>query len=757
MTTQGTVDPFRSTGDSPVLLGFKAHLQPTPLEDGTAYLVSKHSVTALRGPGARVLVPLLDGTRSQGAVLRDAAPDLSPDQTSAALRQLDRSGLLRWSDHPAPDRAAEAYWELAGLDGPCAVERLSRSSIRIVATGRTDPAQARIACLASGLSVVEHGADLTLVLCEDYLTPELGELDLEHRADGIPWLPARLCGVEPWIGPVFRPDGGCWSCLASRLRHHRRSEQPLLRALGIPGPVLRPPAALPPTEALAVHSAVLEAVKWLAGLRYPGQAAIRILDTRELRTRSHPVPRLPQCATCGDIGLVAAQVRAPIAPQSRLKAADDGGGHRALTPEQMLETYRHLIDPVTGIADEIQRAPRAPKFVHVYLSGHNLAFGGPGAGLRRVSGGKGLTAIEAQVGALCEAVERYSGTRFGDEPVVRDTFRALGPDAVHPNSCQLYHRRQFRSRKRHNASGSPFQYVPQVFDEDRPVDWTPVWSLTARRHRLLPTSMLYFSPDLPSAEALRADSNGNAAGGSLEDAILQGFLELVERDAAALWWYNRTPQPGVDLAAFGDAYLQPLLDGYRSLRREVWVLDLTTDFGIPVMAALSRRIDKAAEDVIFGFGCHLDPRLALRRALTELGQMLPAVAEVQPDGSGYGLSTSEPLDWWRTARTGDLPYLVPAPDIRACAPADWAHERREDLGEDIAFITEAVAGRGMELLVLDQTRPDLGLPVVKVLVPGLRHFWARYAPGRLYDVPVALGRLARPTAYEELNPVPLFV
>ena len=58
------------------------------------------------------------------------------------------------------------------------------------------------------------------------------------------------------------------------------------------------------------------------------------------------------------------------------------------------------------------------------------------------------------------------------------------------------------------------------------------------------------------------------------------------------------------------------------------------------------------------------------------------------------------------------------------------------------------------MMVLDQTRPDVGLPVVKVIVPGLRHFWPRFGPGRLYDVPVGLGRLATPTREADLNPVP---
>jgi ribosomal protein S12 methylthiotransferase accessory factor len=63
----------------------------------------------------------------------------------------------------------------------------------------------------------------------------------------------------------------------------------------------------------------------------------------------------------------------------------------------------------------------------------------------------------------------------------------------------------------------------------------------------------------------------------------------------------------------------------------------------------------------------------------------------------------------------------------------------------------------MEMLVLDQTRPEIGMPVVKVVVPGMRHFWPRFAPGRLYHVPVQLGWLPRPTDEGDLNPIPMFL
>jgi hypothetical protein len=58
------------------------------------------------------------------------------------------------------------------------------------------------------------------------------------------------------------------------------------------------------------------------------------------------------------------------------------------------------------------------------------------------------------------------------------------------------------------------------------------------------------------------------------------------------------------------------------------------------------------------------------------------------------------------------------------------------------------------MMVLDQTRADIGLPVVKVVVPGMRHFWRRFGPGRLYDVPVALGHLSGSLAEGDMNPVP---
>src|SRR5262249_1001781 len=147
------------------------------------------------------------------------------------------------------------------------------------------------------------------------------------------------------------------------------------------------------------------------------------------------------------------------------------------------------------------------------------------------------------------------GNFQGDEERIRGSLFSLGEQAIHPNDCQLYDDRQFASRSTWNAVHGQFQYVARPFDPKAVMDWTPVWSLTQRRHRYLPTRQLYYgAPAEPGHDFVHSDSNGNAAGSSLEDAVLQGLLELVERDAIALWWYNRGRVPAVDLDAFGDSW-----------------------------------------------------------------------------------------------------------------------------------------------------------------------------------------------------------
>jgi ribosomal protein S12 methylthiotransferase accessory factor len=89
--------------------------------------------------------------------------------------------------------------------------------------------------------------------------------------------------------------------------------------------------------------------------------------------------------------------------------------------------------------------------------------------------------------------------------------------------------------------------------------------------------------------------------------------------------------------------------------------------------------------------------------------------------------------------------------------SSFEYRPTDDLKEDVEACEGRVRERGLEMLVLDQTRSEIGMPVVKVIVPGLRHFWPRFAPGRLYDMPVTLGWRSAPLSEAELNPIPMFL
>ncbi|MGW4057929.1 TOMM precursor leader peptide-binding protein [Amycolatopsis sp. NPDC004747] len=726
----------------PPVVGFKRHLSTAVVPGDAVYVLSEDGATALSGPHLESLVPLLDGTRDFAALRRDLPDGVPADEASGVLTRLAEAGLIGL--RPAASTPELAYWDAVG--GEPAHGR--------VALVGGDPAAAD-ALRAAGLTVGED-AELSVVLCRDYLDESLSEVDAEHRASGRPWLLAKPFGARVWIGPFFTPgDGPCRHCLAVRLWGNRPAEAHVRDALGLPGPVPRPEVAFTPLTAVALNLVALEAAKWLAGHRYPGQRALWTFDSRDLTGERHEVRARPQCPSCGNPDLVRERTRRPVVFRPRPKSATDGGGHRALPPEQVLDTYRHLVSPLTGVVKELRRDKRGPALFSSFRSGPNTALGRRGAdrlrtALRSENGGKGVTPLQAEVGALCEALERHSGHHDGDEERVRASFRSLGDKAVHPDTCQLFHERQFAERARTNAEHGPFQFVCDPFDEDAVRDWTPVWSLTRGEHRLFPTGMLYFGvPAEPGRVSLFPDSNGNAAGSTLEDAALQGMLEVVERDAVALWWYNRTRQPAVDLDSSGDPWIAELRQAYAGLGREVWVLDLTSDLGVPVMVALSRQTGGPREAIMLGFGAHLDPAVALRRALTELNQMMPPLLDGWDGGAD-----PDAVRWLRDATVANQPYLLPDP---ALGPAGFTDASAPDLLTDVRLVQARLEAAGLEVFVLDQTRPDIGLPVVKVIVPGLRGFWARFAPGRLYDVPVRLGRLAEPTAYEDLNPMRIFL
>ncbi|CAN5242084.1 TOMM precursor leader peptide-binding protein [soil metagenome] len=741
------------------------------------YLLSEHGSHVLTGRLYCIVVPLLNGENSVADIYVRLSDTVSRDHIDHVILRLRRLGYLGDAvDGMAPGVAA--FWSELGFD-PARVDAwLRQSRVRLMAVGDVDLTPLAAMLTKAGL-VVDHGRtreesalDLQVVVTDDYLRPELSDINRNALRAWRPWMIVKPVGSVTWLGPVFMPgETGCWQCLAHRLSGNVEVRSSILRqrqaATGTPDCVSTSRPVYPSVVDQALNWAATEAAKWIVAqsdAAYEGcevrssslAGKILTFDHVTHACATHQLPHRPQCPCCGDPSLVSRRGFEPIVLQASPKCYVDDSGHRSMTPEQTLARHADLLSPVTGVVTELERiSDPGNSLVHTYKASHSLGAIGSLRGLRQLlrhkSSGKGKTDAQSRASGFCEAIERYSFIYQGDEPRKSATLAELGERAIHPERCLHFSELQYLNRDTLNTASIGHDWIPMRFNPERAIDWTPVWSLTRQCQRFLPTAYCYlWAPVSEDHDFCRADSNGNAAGNTREEAILQGLLEVIERDCVSTWWYNRLRRPAVDLASFDDPYFQQLEKFYRDIGRELWVLDLTSDMNIPVVAAISRRSGDGAERLIIGYGAHLDPVIAITRALTEMSQVGLELDKV-PDEA----IDQDSAAWLLDARLDNKPYLVPDPILPTRQSGDFRSPRTSDTRDDVEFIVTTARRLVLEVLVLDLTRPDIGLSVVKVVVPGMRFFWQRFAPGRLYDVPVKLGWLKQPIPESGLNRTPM--
>ncbi|GLQ53947.1 TOMM precursor leader peptide-binding protein [Devosia nitrariae] len=727
------------------------------------FLLAEREKFVLEGSSLFHIVPLLDGTRSVDAIVETVGPWVAPQEAYDALNVLLREGHLVDGDTAAPKTAA-AFWSEFDVDTRFLPSFLSSCSVEVHAVGDVDPTSLRGTLANAGLRL--DGAGVAgIAVVDDYLRPELAEINRHCLERRMPLLLVKPVGVLLWIGPLIVPGRtACWTCLEARLSANREVESYVEAKSGRPGPFPVSNARFGLGELQANTMAATQFLRWLVTGSNPAiESRFLVADQVSFSFSFHDVVRQPHCSACGSPGITS-RAGSPIVLSESAAYRQSNAGLRSEAPEVTFERLKHHISPYSGVVSHVEPAMwHAAGPIRSYVAGHNFALKSDQIwflkdGLRTRSSGKGWTDAQAKTSALCEALERYSGVFRDDNPRLVSTYTALGEDAVDPRTAMLFSDRQYQEREAWQARNSRFQVVPLPFQEDHPISWTPLWSLSRQCVRYLPTSYVYYNfPYKQEPFFCWADSNGAAAGRTLSEAILQGLFELIERDAVCLWWYNMVRRPGVDLNAIDDDHISQMKDFYAGVGREFWVLDLTADLGVPVFVAISRRISGPTEDIMMGFGAHLDARIALTRALTELNQFIPALLNVAPDGTtAYALGDNEAIHWWTSATIANQPYLEPARGKKTVA-GDRSRPPVGQTDEILAEILARLDRAGHEVMVLDQTRPDIDLCVVKVVAPGLRHFWARFAPGRLYDVPVKLGWRDSATREGDLNPIPMFL
>ena len=665
--------------------------------DGVFFVSDHGGADLLSAQVYERIAPLIDGCRTSDEIADALEPDIDLAVSYYALLQLERHGYIRdVGEAVAADERASA------IDLEAIVARLGPDAARA-----------------------------NLVVADDYLAPELEAINRHALSELRPWILAKIVGEQIWLGPLFVPgETACWCCLAQRHRTLSPVEAYLDQRRRV-STVIAAPASVPRASLARLAAAVEQATN---GRSLDAGVVIRFdIVTGDISFET--VERRPQCPACGDASLY----------RTQLERFDLARSRTAMTPPVAVAA---TISRINSSCDEL---------IHVYAAAPAAVYDASDAAtlstaLRYRCVGSGVTRADGMTAVIAETIERYSGTVHGDEPRIRASFDSLAERGIHPNACMLYSATQYATRRLNSVRAEPTAMVPEPFDPGAAVDWTPVWSLTTNEIRFLPTAFLYRgAPTAAGAEMCVADTNGCAAGTSLGDSIVRGFLELVERDSIALWWYRRLQCPAVDFATIGSSYCRDVRAAYRAMGRELWLLDITTDLGVPAYAAVSCLTDDTApgREIMFGFGAHFDAERAAIHAVTEMNQLV-ASASARVDA---GASPSPQFDRWMKAATIDgQAHLTPHGMTSLRGSGDAC-----DTAECVDRCRAIVESRGMEFLVLDQSRADVALPVVKVIVPGLRPAAARFAPGRLYLTDRRDAGTLDECDEQSLNPVPFFL
>lgn len=363
-------------------------------------------------------------------------------------------------------------------------------------------------------------------------------------------------------------------------------------------------------------------------------------------------------------------------------------------------------------------------------------------GRTRVVSGKGLTLQAAEEGCFHEAIERQSAVFDPEIRLTHASARVLAGKSVDPRHILNISDAQYAARADWNEAVAADHALPSPFSDDLPIGWTEARSLDTDETMLVPAAATY----LGYPQALRdgfpvPDSSGLASGRTWVEATEKALLELIERDAVSMWWYNRARRPSMPERLIEGEYLQSFSNWIARCNRKFWILDLTHDLAVPVAVAVS--CDENGTDVSLGFAAAYTMKQAAQQAIGELVQFEatkqnfgPAVAERYP----------HLVSWCRSITISETPFLGPCENsgtgLSATPPT---------FDSTLAQLKSG----GLEAFVIEFPQCDAGAHTVRVITPGLRSVWPRFAPGRLYDSPVACGWIAQPLQEAQLNPIPM--
>jgi ribosomal protein S12 methylthiotransferase accessory factor len=315
--------------------------------------------------------------------------------------------------------------------------------------------------------------------------------------------------------------------------------------------------------------------------------------------------------------------------------------------------------------------------------------------------GKGVSQIQAQVSLTMESIERYS-SEFMDEyrnKLIKGSYNQLNQkfNILDPHELIL-------------SNDSDYNH-------DRYIHWGWGYDLARNEDILVPACAVYHPYHLDDVFLMDTHTNGIASGNTTEEAVVHGLAEVIERDAWSIARYTRSYSDALFIEDEpANQFIIKIFEKFEHASIEIVAKDITSDIGVPVIAAFSRDLVYPTMKPIDGFGAHLDPRVAMIRSLLEIVTTRALLIQK------FGIEgICEPITAYLGDREGNDDPRFYAYDQKGLRDIEVDYSK--DILLDVRNIIGKLEARGLErVIAVDLTRPDTGIPTVRMIVPGLEAY-----------------------------------
>ena len=318
-----------------------------------------------------------------------------------------------------------------------------------------------------------------------------------------------------------------------------------------------------------------------------------------------------------------------------------------------------------------------------------------------IYGGKGISVDHAKASALMEGFERYSAEKQ-DENTVTGTIQEISSkgNCIDIQSLNL-----------------PKDFKKESIDFIN-LEWNIAHDLITGEDYYIPSNAIYHpyvNEDNTVQSLFKSNTNGLASGNSLDEAILHGMFEVIERDAWSIFELTHKNSRQIDLETIESDIINEALLKFSENEINIKLMDMTADINIPTIAASADdTLLKDAGLLTLGIGTHLDPEVAVLRALTEVAQS----RATQIHGAREDTVRA---DFARTAgyeRMKRINKHYFQEEENKINLADIENRSTDSINRDIDIVLDELKKNEIEhVLYYDLTRPELGVNVVRVVIP----------------------------------------